>query len=191
MNHSFFVSERVNERFAQKNKQFAHALFYHERPEQIPHGYSFFSWATWGIRSRSLFCHEWFAHSRSFVLSNLSELLTKMRVFERMREWTMSEFPTLAFRSKLYFVKFSFLIVVTYHVSIAQEFQIPPPGPGWIHCEREREREREREASRDLISEWSRTVNTLGKTFRNIPLKNSKFLMKISFARNNKILIWS
>ena len=31
----------MNERFAQKNKQFAHALFYHERPEQIPHGHSF------------------------------------------------------------------------------------------------------------------------------------------------------
>ena len=37
-NRSFFVSERANERFAQKNKCFAHLLIYHELPERIAHG---------------------------------------------------------------------------------------------------------------------------------------------------------
>ena len=46
-----FVSKRAIEQFAIKNKQFAHLLFYHEWPEQI-------------------------AHSRYFVLSNLSDFLT-------------------------------------------------------------------------------------------------------------------
>ena len=46
-----FVSERANERLAQKNKQFAPSLIYHERPERI-------------------------AYSGSFVMSNLSDSLT-------------------------------------------------------------------------------------------------------------------
>ena len=40
-NHSFFVSERANERFAQKNKRFPHSLDYHEQPERTVHSRSF------------------------------------------------------------------------------------------------------------------------------------------------------
>ena len=67
-NCSFFVSKRVNERFAQKKRairSFAHL--------------SWATWATWVNRSRSLICHggpERFAHSCSFVLGDLSKLLT-------------------------------------------------------------------------------------------------------------------
>ena len=49
-NRSFFVQKLANERFAQKNEQFTHLLFFGERPER-------------------------FAHNRSFPLSNLSESL--------------------------------------------------------------------------------------------------------------------
>ena len=44
------MSKRANERFTQKNERFAHTLIYHEHPERI-------------------------AHSHSFVMSNLSNLL--------------------------------------------------------------------------------------------------------------------
>ena len=47
---SFFVSKRANERFAKKKRAICHLLFYHEHPERI-------------------------AHSHSFVMSNLSNLL--------------------------------------------------------------------------------------------------------------------
>ena len=58
------------------------------------------SWATLEIRSRSLFWHEWperFAHSPSFVLSNLRESLTVAHLIlaiwanEQMSKWAMSE----------------------------------------------------------------------------------------------------
>ena len=45
-----FVSKRAIERFAKKNKQFAHLLFYHEWPEQIAH--------SWAIFSQLLICPE-------------------------------------------------------------------------------------------------------------------------------------
>ena len=54
------------------------SLNYHEHLEQIAHD-SHLSWATWAICSGLLFWYErpeWFPHSRSFVLSNLSEWLT-------------------------------------------------------------------------------------------------------------------
>ena len=52
------------------------------------------SWATWGICSRWLISPEQpegFAHSRSFVLSNLSQSLIWSERFEQMSEWAMSE----------------------------------------------------------------------------------------------------
>ena len=72
-NRSFFVSERANERFAQKNEWFTHSLIYHERPEGIAHGHIFdmsnlsdsltvahLSWSIWANRSRSLISSEQF-----------------------------------------------------------------------------------------------------------------------------------
>ena len=58
-NWSFFVSERANERFAQKKERFAHL-----------------SWTTWANHSRSLISHEQpeqFAHGASFDMSDLSD----------------------------------------------------------------------------------------------------------------------
>ena len=58
-NCSFFVSERANERFAQKKERFAHL-----------------SWTTWANHSRSLISHEQpeqFAHGASFDMSDLSD----------------------------------------------------------------------------------------------------------------------
>ena len=43
--------------------------------------FALFLWATWANGSWSIFCHEWpewFAHGRSFVLSNLSDLLMSL-----------------------------------------------------------------------------------------------------------------
>ena len=70
-NRLFFVSKRANERFAQKNEQFAHLLVYHERLERIAHGGSFdmsdlsnsltvahLSWAIWANRSQLLIWSE-------------------------------------------------------------------------------------------------------------------------------------
>ena len=67
----------------------AHLLIYHERPDRISHGRSFFMsdlsdllkvalliWTTWAICSQLLICperSERIAHSRSFDLSDLSE----------------------------------------------------------------------------------------------------------------------
>ena len=79
------------------------------------HSLAFLSWGTWANRSGSLFCHERperFAHGRSFVMSDLRDLLTvahlfwaiwgnhspspiKMRNLGRMRDERMIEFPTL------------------------------------------------------------------------------------------------
>ena len=62
------------------------------------------SWATWAIRSWSLFWHEQperFAHSPSYVLSDLRESLTLAHLIwaiwasEQMSDEGMSEFPTL------------------------------------------------------------------------------------------------
>ena len=41
--HSLVIARflRINERFAQKNEQFAHCLIFGERPERISHGRSF------------------------------------------------------------------------------------------------------------------------------------------------------
>ena len=61
----FFLSNKVNERFAQKNERFDHSLIYHKQPEQIAQSHSF-------VMSDL----SEFAHSRSFVLSDLSESLT-------------------------------------------------------------------------------------------------------------------
>ena len=76
-NGSFFVSERANERFAKKNERFAHSLIYQER----------------------------IAHSRSFLMRDLSDSLTVAHLSwannsqlliwsersERISEWAMSE----------------------------------------------------------------------------------------------------
>ena len=117
------------------------------------------SWATWANPSWLLFFFmsnlrnsltvtllSWVICAQPLICPEQSERIAHScsLKWEFSSEWGNEQWATLAFRSKLYFVKFSFLIVVTYHFSIAQEFQIPPPGPGWIHCERERERERER-----------------------------------------------
>ena len=40
-NHSFFEKKWANERFVQKNEWFAHLLIFGERPERIAHGLSF------------------------------------------------------------------------------------------------------------------------------------------------------
>ena len=76
---SFFVSKRANE---QSLKKWAIRSFAH------------LSWATLANCSQSLICHEWperFAHSRSFVLIDLSESLTVAHLIwanERMsNEW--------------------------------------------------------------------------------------------------------
>ena len=59
------------------------------------------SWATWAICSQALFWHEQperFAHSRSFVLSNMSESLTFAHLIwanEQMSDEQMSVFPAL------------------------------------------------------------------------------------------------
>ena len=91
-----FVSKRAIERFAKKNKQFAHLLFYHEWPEQIAH--------SWAIFSQLLICHEQpeqFPHSCSFVLSDLSKLLKVTHYNEQFwanEQWAnelISKFPTL------------------------------------------------------------------------------------------------
>ena len=61
-------------------------------------------WATWANFSQLLICHErpeLFAHSRSFVLSDLRKSLTVAHLVwaiwanEQMRGEQMSEFPTL------------------------------------------------------------------------------------------------
>ena len=60
----FFVSEGANERFTKKRAIFSFANL---------------SWVTWANQSHSLICPEGpeqFAHGRSFVLSDLSQLLT-------------------------------------------------------------------------------------------------------------------
>ena len=112
----WWVKERMSD-LLRKHEQFTYLLIYHERPERIAHGHSFvmsdlsnlltdalLTWATWAIRSQSLFWHErpeWFAHSRSFVLSDLSELLTVAHLIwviwanNQMTDEQMSEFPTL------------------------------------------------------------------------------------------------
>ena len=70
-NCSFFVSQRVNERFAQKKEWFAHLLIYHEGPERIAH------------RPKG-FAHS---RSRSFVLSDLSELLSRLFDLSDLSKW--------------------------------------------------------------------------------------------------------
>ena len=67
----FFVCERANEQFAQKNKQFAQCSFAH------------LLWATWVNCSQLLIGHERperFAQIRSFVLSDLSDLSESLTV---------------------------------------------------------------------------------------------------------------
>ena len=84
-----FCKKWANERFAQKNKQFARSLIFGERPERFAHGHSFlvsdlmesllvahFWWATWAICSHRL-----------FLVSNLSNLLTSFIKNERMSNW--------------------------------------------------------------------------------------------------------
>ena len=82
-NCSFLVSQRANDRFAKKNKQFPHL-----------------SWATWANCSQLLIFHERperFAHSHSFVLNDLSELLRVAHLIwaiwanEQMSKWAMRE----------------------------------------------------------------------------------------------------
>ena len=56
------------------------------------------SWATWAIRSQSLIClegPEGFAHSHSFVLSDLSKLLTVLNWFERIEQMIDERIPSL------------------------------------------------------------------------------------------------
>ena len=89
-NSSFFVSKRENKLFAKKNLAIC--------------SFSHLSWATCVNHLNSLICHEGpgrFAHSYSFVLSDLSELLTFAHFVyaiwanERMSDEQMSKFPTL------------------------------------------------------------------------------------------------
>ena len=82
VNHSFFVSERKNEQFA---KKLSDSLICSERLEQS---------LTFAHLSEWL---EQFAHSRSFVLSNLSE-------------WAWSKFPTLL-KTQVYFYLWSYFLV--------------------------------------------------------------------------------
>ena len=60
---SFFAQKWANERFAQKNEQFTPSLIFGERPERIAHG-------------------------RSFLVSNLSDLLTSLIFGERPERFT-------------------------------------------------------------------------------------------------------
>ena len=84
--------------------------------------------ATWANHAQSLICHEWperFPHSRSFVMSDLSEslpvahLIWVIRVNEWMSDERMSKYPTLFISNLTYskgcdiqvfkeFFKFSF-----------------------------------------------------------------------------------
>ena len=70
-NHSFFVSERENEQFTQRNERFNFSLIYHERPERIAHSCSIvmrglsdshtvahLSWAIWANCAQSLIWYE-------------------------------------------------------------------------------------------------------------------------------------
>ena len=74
--------------------------------------FAHFLWATWANRSWSLIClerPERFAHSHSFVLSNLSESLTVVHLIwakwanEQMSEWAMSKFPALLSCGEIYY----------------------------------------------------------------------------------------
>ena len=50
------------------------------------HSFTHFRWATWAIRSRSLVSSEWpeqIAHGRSFLVSDLSDMLTLLLFGER------------------------------------------------------------------------------------------------------------
>ena len=58
-------------------------LFFHERPEEFAHGHSFVMIDLSDLRTA--------AHLSWAIWANCSQLLIKMRVFERMREWTMSK----------------------------------------------------------------------------------------------------
>ena len=72
-NCSFFANKWSNKRFAQKNEWFAH-----------------FWWATWAIGSWSLIFserREWIAHGRSFLVSDLSDLLTLFIFGERPEQF--------------------------------------------------------------------------------------------------------
>ena len=75
----------------------------HSKKQDI-RSFAHLSWVTWANCSHLLICHERperFAHSRSFVLSNLSESLTFAHLswaiwaHERMCDEQMSKFPTL------------------------------------------------------------------------------------------------
>ena len=72
-NHSFFAQKWGNERFAQKYKSC--------------HSFAHFCWATWAICSWSLISSERcerISHGCSFLVSDLSDLLTSLRGNERL-----------------------------------------------------------------------------------------------------------
>ena len=55
------------------------------------HSFSHFWWGTWALRSRSLISSEWperNAHGRSFLVSNLRDLLTSLIFVERPDQFT-------------------------------------------------------------------------------------------------------
>ena len=96
MNHSFFVRERVNERFAKTtsvsliysfimsalSKSLTVALC-HEQPERFTHGCSFVM--------RNLSNSLTVAHFSSAIWANCSQLLIKISNFEQMSKWAMSQ----------------------------------------------------------------------------------------------------
>ena len=80
-NRSFFAQKWANEWFTQKNERFTHSLIFGEWPERFAHDRTFplsdvskmlivahFWWATWANCS-----------FRSFLVSDLSDLLTSLR----------------------------------------------------------------------------------------------------------------
>ena len=102
--HSLKKREWANRSFFKNKKHTKYTIlvkFYHERPDWIPYGRSFFMidlsdlltvalliWATWAIPSQLLIClerSEWIAHRRSFDMSNLSKWA--------MSEWENSQGP--------------------------------------------------------------------------------------------------
>ena len=108
--------------------------------------FAHFLWATWGTRSWSLICLEWpeqFAHGRSFLLSDLSNLLTVAHLSwaiwanrsqlliwfewnERMSNERMSEFPALYIRYR-YRYRYRYMYMYMY-------MYIYIPNLLYIHC---------------------------------------------------------
>ena len=88
-NRSFFVKcGWVNEQFAQKNEQFAHWLIFGEQPERFAHGRSFLVSDLSDLLIRSFLVSNLSdLLIRSFLVSDLIDLLTSL-IKKRGNDWT-------------------------------------------------------------------------------------------------------